>query len=157
MTAPAGNVTGQNTKVYFSKDFMTPSPVTLAAIEGGSKLIVDANLVKKVTEIGDVAQTGEVRQIPIYGEATQEPIPGPTSYENMMIECLRRLTDSLQNTISTLAPGTEVKIALYSTIGEAKTAMFIEARVVSVTETNPATEPKRLRVEVVPSSRIQVS
>ena len=161
MPAAKGRTTIRNKSVYFSTSLTSlTSSSAVGDVVGNSKLVSDANLLPKVRDIGDIEQTSNSSEEPIYGQDTADTIVESPSFGQFNIEITNDYTNAIQGTFRGLTVGKKVSVALHikdkeSTVGE--TTNFGVCEVAAISYINAPGSADGFRVSFQPQFWATVS
>ena len=151
MSASEGRTSGIQTTLYVDTDFLyngaNPTYANLTTANTG--LIIAANLVAFVTDIGAQEQTGNTIEYTCYGEKTSRRVAGVASQSEFTFSVALDNSNATHTRLVALGSGDKIQIGVKTeTAADEITVDYLEGTVSSISKSTPIDDVQTLTISV---------
>ena len=149
MTASTGFTTGIQVDVYYDAGFTNADPDYAALTHASNGLVIDANKVAQVRDIGDIEQNANNVEFGVYGDDTQKKVPGQASLGDFTFTYALQNDNTVHSGLANAEIGSAIALGIETrTAMGAATIDYILGKIGGVVKSTPIDEVAQVTITV---------
>ena len=149
MGSSTGFTTGRQVKLYYKETFAQAAPSYAQITAAGAGVVLPANEVEEVRDIGDVEQSANNIEFGVYGEDTQKKIAGQASLGDFTFTFALQNNNTIHDSLAGATIGDSINLGIETVTGSTeKTIDFIRGTIGGVSKSTPLDETAQVTVTV---------